>query len=184
MLILYGFEISSLTFREECRLRVFDNRVLRVFRSKRDEVTGEWRKSHNEELRDLYSLPSYLQDKNTAFGMWKKTTDVSEENCTSICGELMPWTPTTSFSETGSLSTELFNVTYGSFKEKVKYFCLKQQLSEEQNCCVQNSLVFVRLALYRTAPNLVSIAWLQQNKTSSVEISELRNELSAYRWSR
>jgi len=40
------------------RLRVFENRVLRrVFGSKRDEVTGEWRKLHNEEPRDLYSLP-------------------------------------------------------------------------------------------------------------------------------
>jgi len=61
VLILYGFEISSLTFREECRLRVFDNRVLRVFRSKRDEVTGEWKKLHNEELRDLYSLPNIVR---------------------------------------------------------------------------------------------------------------------------
>ena len=43
--------------REERRLRVFENRVLRVFGPKRDEVTGECIKLHNEELRDLYSLP-------------------------------------------------------------------------------------------------------------------------------
>ena len=47
--------------KEECRLRVFENRVLRVFGPKRDEVTGEWRKLHNEELRDLYSLPNIVQ---------------------------------------------------------------------------------------------------------------------------
>jgi hypothetical protein len=48
--------------REECRLRVFENRVLRrVFGPKRDEVIGEWRKLHNEELNDLYSLPSIVQ---------------------------------------------------------------------------------------------------------------------------
>jgi len=41
--------------REEHRQRVFENRVLRVFGSKRDEVTEEWRKLHNEELNDLYS---------------------------------------------------------------------------------------------------------------------------------
>ena len=56
-LFLYGCETWSLTLREELRLRVFENRVLRrVFGPKRDEVTGVWRKLHNEELSDLYSL--------------------------------------------------------------------------------------------------------------------------------
>jgi hypothetical protein len=45
--------------REERRLRISENRVLRgVFRSKRDEVTGEWRKLHNEEIHDPYSSPN------------------------------------------------------------------------------------------------------------------------------
>ena len=58
LLVLYGCETWSLTLREERRLRVFKNRVLRkVFGPKRDKVTGEWRKLHNEELNDLYSLP-------------------------------------------------------------------------------------------------------------------------------
>jgi hypothetical protein len=53
---LYGCETWSLTLREEHRLRVFENRVLRrIIGPKKDEVTGEWRKLHNEELRDLYS---------------------------------------------------------------------------------------------------------------------------------
>jgi hypothetical protein len=60
--VLYGCETWSLTLREEHRLRVFENRVLRrVFGLKRDEVTGEWRKLPNEELRDLYSLPSVIR---------------------------------------------------------------------------------------------------------------------------
>jgi hypothetical protein len=47
--------------REERWLRVFENRVLRIFGPKRDEVTGEWRKLHNEELNDLYRSPSFVQ---------------------------------------------------------------------------------------------------------------------------
>jgi hypothetical protein len=46
--VLYGCESWSLTLREECRLRVFENRVLRrIFGPKRDELTGEWRRLHN-----------------------------------------------------------------------------------------------------------------------------------------
>jgi len=60
--VLYGCETWSLTLREERRLRVFENRVLRkIFGSKWDEVTGEWRKLHNEELNDLYSSPNIVQ---------------------------------------------------------------------------------------------------------------------------
>ena len=52
--VLYGCENWSLTMREEHRLRVFENRVLRrIFGPKRAGVTGEWRKLHNEELNDL-----------------------------------------------------------------------------------------------------------------------------------
>jgi hypothetical protein len=55
---LYGCETWSLTLREEHRLRVFENNVLRrIFGQKRDEVTGEWRKLHNEEFHILYSSP-------------------------------------------------------------------------------------------------------------------------------
>jgi hypothetical protein len=60
--VLYGSETWSLTLREEYRLRVFENRVLRrIFGPKRDEVTGEWIKLHNEELRELYSSPSIIR---------------------------------------------------------------------------------------------------------------------------
>jgi hypothetical protein len=59
--ILYGCETWTLTLREERRLRVFENRVLRrIFGQKRDEVTVEWRKHHNEELHNLYSSPNIV----------------------------------------------------------------------------------------------------------------------------
>ena len=58
--VLYGCETWSLTSREH-RLRVFENRVLRrIFGPKRNEVTGEWRKLHNEELHDLYCSPNII----------------------------------------------------------------------------------------------------------------------------
>ena len=60
--VLYGCETWSLTLREKRRLKVFENRVLRrIFGPKRDEVTGEWRKLHNEEPTDLYSSPSIVR---------------------------------------------------------------------------------------------------------------------------
>jgi hypothetical protein len=58
---LYGYETWSVTLREEHRLRVFENRVLRrIFGPKRDEVTGGWWKLHNEELHGLYCSPSII----------------------------------------------------------------------------------------------------------------------------
>jgi hypothetical protein len=59
--VLYGCETWSQILREKHRLRVFENRVLRIFGPKRDEVTGGWRKLHNEELHNLYSPPSIVR---------------------------------------------------------------------------------------------------------------------------
>jgi hypothetical protein len=60
--VLYGCETWSLTVREEHKLKVFENRVLkRIFGPKRDEVMGGWRKLHNEELHNLYSSPNTIR---------------------------------------------------------------------------------------------------------------------------
>ncbi|KAJ4432165.1 hypothetical protein ANN_20781 [Periplaneta americana] len=61
--VLYGCKTWTLTLREEHRLRVLENKVLRkIFGAKRDEVTGEWRKLHNTELHALYSLPDIIRN--------------------------------------------------------------------------------------------------------------------------
>jgi len=60
--VLYGCETWSLTLREERKLRMFENMVLRrIFGLRRDEVTGEWRRLHNEELNNLYCTPNIVR---------------------------------------------------------------------------------------------------------------------------
>ena len=60
--VLYGCETWSLTLREEYRLRVFENKVLRkIFGAKKDEIKVEWRKLHNGELHALYSSPNIIR---------------------------------------------------------------------------------------------------------------------------
>jgi len=61
LVILCGYETWSLTLREECRLWVYENRLLsRILWSKRDNITGEWRKLHNEEVTDPYSSSNMI----------------------------------------------------------------------------------------------------------------------------
>jgi hypothetical protein len=69
--VLYGCETWSLTLREDHRLRVFENRVLRkIYGPKRDEVTGEWRKLHNEELHNLYTSPDIIRQVKSRRMRW------------------------------------------------------------------------------------------------------------------
>jgi hypothetical protein len=69
--VLYACETWSLTVREEYKLRVFENRVFRrMFGPKRDEVTGGWRKLHNEELHNLYSSPSIIRIIKSSWMRW------------------------------------------------------------------------------------------------------------------
>ena len=82
---LYGCETWSRTLREERRLRVFENRVLRrIFGPKSDEVSGEWRKLHNEELNDLYCSHNIVR-------VIKSRKDVMGGACSTYGGEERLW---------------------------------------------------------------------------------------------
>jgi len=71
--ILYGCETRPLTLREGRRLRVFDSRVQRgIFRPKRNGVTGEWRKLHEEQRNDLYCSPNIIRVMRSRRMKWKE----------------------------------------------------------------------------------------------------------------
>jgi hypothetical protein len=77
-----GVETWSLTLRDENRLRVFENRVLRrIFGPKRDEVTGEWRKLHNEKLHILYSSPNIIRQIKSRRMRWTGHVARMGEEC-------------------------------------------------------------------------------------------------------
>jgi hypothetical protein len=80
--VLYGCETWSLALREEHRLKVFENKALRrIFGPKRNDVTGGWRNLHNEEVHNLYSLPSVNdQVKEDAVGRACKTNGIEKEH--------------------------------------------------------------------------------------------------------
>jgi hypothetical protein len=89
-MVLYWFETWSLTLKEEHRLRKFENRTLRrIFGPKRDEVTGGWRKLHNEKLHNLHSSPSIIRMIKSRWGEMGKacsTNGVKEERIQDIDG--------------------------------------------------------------------------------------------------
>jgi len=77
---LYGCEIWSLILREERRLRVFENRALRrIFGPRRDDVTGEWSKLHNEELNDMYSAPNIVRVIKSRRMRWEEHVSCMDE---------------------------------------------------------------------------------------------------------
>jgi hypothetical protein len=77
--VLFGCETWSLTLREEYRLRVFGNTVVRrIFGPKWDEVTGDWRKLHNEELHHLFSSPSIIRINRSKRMRWARHVERME----------------------------------------------------------------------------------------------------------
>jgi hypothetical protein len=84
--VLYWCETCSLTLREKYRLRVFEDRMLRIFGSRRDEVIGVWRNQHNEELHHLYSSPSRSQPRGFSYLI---STELTRAWSTALI--IIPW---------------------------------------------------------------------------------------------
>jgi hypothetical protein len=81
--VLYGCGTWSLVLRDERRLRVFENRVLRrIFGSNRDEVTGDWRRLHVEELNDLYCSLNVIRVIKSRRLRWVQHVVCMGERCT------------------------------------------------------------------------------------------------------
>jgi hypothetical protein len=79
--VLYGYETWSVTLKEEYRLNVFENRVLRrIFGSKRDKMIGGWRKLYNEELHNLYSLLNIIRMIKSRRMRWACSTNREKRN--------------------------------------------------------------------------------------------------------
>ena len=79
--VLYGCETWSLTLREECRLRVFENRVLRrIFGPKKIKVIWEWRRLYNEEIHALYSSPNIIRMIKLRRRRWAEHVALMEES--------------------------------------------------------------------------------------------------------
>jgi hypothetical protein len=80
--VLYRCETWPLILREENRLRMFENRLLwRIFRPKRDKIIGDWRKLHNEELHNLYSMPNIIRLIKLRRMRWAGHIAWMEEKC-------------------------------------------------------------------------------------------------------
>ena len=88
---MYGCETWSLTFREERRLRVFEKVLRRILGPKRDNVTGEWRKLHNEELNDLYYLPNIILVIKSRKMRWTGHVARKRERCVQGFGRETTW---------------------------------------------------------------------------------------------
>ena len=87
---MYGCETWSLTLREEKKLRVFENMVLRrIFGPRRDEVTGEWRRLHNEELNDLYCSPNIVRVITSRRMRWADIYNCNISKLSIMCFEML-----------------------------------------------------------------------------------------------
>ncbi|KAJ4447607.1 hypothetical protein ANN_09614 [Periplaneta americana] len=178
--VLYGCETWTLTLKEEQRLRVFENKVLRkIFGAKEDEITGEWRKLHNAELHGLYSSPDIIGNIKSRRLRWAE--HVARMGKSKMHIELGGRRENT-FGEAKTLGKCLQQI---SFLVSAPPLCEMELTNQQSVSFSDRILVFSSVALIQRIPNLtgpvdINDVTLQRNRNTTAGSRTHRHDTTVH----